>query len=151
MKFVKAVFSGVKYTLPLFGMIAFIVAIGFGLFFESRSILTTDDPYIIGMVIATIYAIAGEFYFISEYYRQGSGKWWFSTSISIVVLYFLFVEFFVGGEASGYGYMFITWTLAGLPPSVFYLYYHREKLMQVIAYICAVIFVTGFLFMAIGR
>ena len=149
----KLLFRAALQTLPLFGMISLTSGIIYGVFFDKRPLLKTDDPYIIGAFFAMIQSIGSLIYFTSRYYSSRYVKpgLFYFIYILLYVLLLLYLELFIGGEGAGYGYLIITGILSTFPLALLYFRFYQKQAVLISGYISLAFFLAGFSIMALSR
>lgn len=135
----------------LFGMVAFIAALLYSLILGAN-LTYSDDPYIIGFFLACVNALAALVYFVLKEVKLK----WFKPTISVVIyyclltIYFLFIEY-IGGEASGYGYFFLTAMVLSLPILLIFIIYSSSRRTVYAGILSGLIYFIGHAYVLSGR
>jgi len=135
----------------VFGVIALVATLT-GSVITGDSLMTSDNPYLMGYFFASLNTIAALIYFLV---KKISVK--HRNAITSIVVYFLvFVTYcflieFSGGEAAGWGYMMLIGAVIFLPVFIILIRYSNTLTFRIIGLTSLVIFLAGYIHMIIGR
>lgn len=135
----------------LFGIVALTTALLYSLIMGD-SLIRSDDPYIIGLVVSAITSIASLIYFSM---KELDIKWLNSNyciTIYYVLLsaYCLFIEY-IGGEASGYGYFFLSAIAMSFPAFIVVAYYPAVSEFKKYGFIGGAVYFSGYIYVLSSR
>jgi len=135
----------------LFGIVALIAAILYSLIMRD-SLLRSDDPYIIGLVMAVITLLATLTYLLL---KELELKWLnpnYCATIYYVFLsvYCLFIEY-IGGEASGYGYFFLSAIAMSFPAFIVVVYFPVISKFKKYGFLAGALYFTGYIYVLSSR
>lgn len=132
----------------VFGITACVTAVLYSLS-SGDNLLKSDDPYVLGLVLACVNAIAALIFFI-----LGEIKITFFKPIPSLIIYYclltiysLFLEY-IGGEASVYGYIFLASIALSLPILLMFLVYSDKHMIIYTGIVSGLIYLIGYTYVA---
>ena len=130
----------------VFGVVALVASLLYSLIFGA-SLFSSDDPYIIGLIPGCVTAFASLVYLLLKELNLKYFKPTQSIIIyySLLATYCLFIEY-IGGEASGFGYFFLTSIILSLPAFILLIRYPASSRTINYGIICGLIYLLGYFY-----
>lgn len=135
----------------LFGGVALIATLLYALIIGD-SLTHSDDPYIIGLVLACVTAIASLIYLLLKELKLN----WLKPTQSIGIYYALLASYcifieYIGGEGSDYGYFFLSCIALSSPAFILLVIYPASNRAINYGIISGVIYLLGYIYVLSSR
>jgi hypothetical protein len=138
-------------SVSLFGMVAFFAVLLYSLI-KGASLVHSDDPYIIGLVLGCVNALGALIYLVLN---EVNIKW-LKPITSMIIYYCLIAAYcliveYIGGEASGYGYFFLTAIVLSIPVLLIFIIYVGSRRVFYTGIVSGLLYFVGYAHVLSGR
>ncbi len=135
----------------LFGVVALTATLVYSLIIGA-SLIRSDDPYIIGLVLASITALASFMYLLLKEikFRWLNANYCIAAYYAILTAYCMLIEY-IGGEASGYGYFYLSSIALTIPAFLLVVLCRRIKKYIRYGILSGLLYLAGYIHVLSNR
>ncbi len=135
----------------LFGMIALTTTLLYSLVMGT-DLIRSDDPYIIGLALASITSLASLMYLLLKEinYKWLNPNYCAAAYYLVLSAYCLFIEY-IGGEVSGYGYFFLSSIALSFPAFLLVVFYPGIQKYIKYGVASGLIYLIGYIYVLSSR